>query len=227
MSKKVTITIVVIAIAVVLLFTACTRSAAQPTSLATPTTGNAANAESTPTSMSLVQAWGTSTAIYVQTAVAQGTFTAVPDASLSDPTATSALPATGVPVDANAPAATLVVVAPTATPGRPATYTLQKGEFPYCIARRFNVDPDALLASNSISSGEILQPGLVLNIPSTGSFPGVRALRAHPAQYTVAVDDTIYKIACYFGDIDPSAIAAANNLALTTTLTTGQVLNIP
>jgi LysM repeat protein len=223
MSKKVTI--IVIAIAIVFLFAACTRSAAQP-QLATPTVGSA-NSESTPTSMSLVQAWGTSTAIFVQTAVAQGTFTAVPDSAQSNPTATSVLPATGAPTDANAPVETLVVVAPTATPGRPASYTLQKGEFPYCIARRFNVDPDNLLTLNNISSGEILQPGLVLNIPSTGSFPGTRALRAHPAQYTVAVDDTIYKIACYYGDIDPSAIAAANNLALSSTLTTGQVLNIP
>ena len=225
MSKKVTI-IIVIAIAAVLLFTACTRSVAQP-KLATPTAGSI-EAASTPTSMSLVQAWGTSTAIYVQTAVAMGTFTAAPpDTSQSNLTATSVLPATGVATDTPVPGSTPVVVVPTATPGHPATYTLQKGEFPYCIARRFNVDPDDLVALNGISSAKILQPGLVLNIPSTGSFPGTRALRAHPAQYTVAVDDNIYKIACYFGDVDPSSIAAANNLSLSTTLTTGKILNIP
>ena len=38
----------------------------------------------------------------------------------------------------------------TPTPGRPATYVIQDGEFPYCIARRFNVDladaADSLMA---------------------------------------------------------------------------------
>jgi LysM repeat protein len=224
MSKKVTI-ILVIAVAAVLLFTACERSAKQP-QLATPTVGTT-GAEATPTSMSLVQAWGTSTAIYVQTAVALGTYTAVPDASGTGATATSVVPATGEATATPVPVTNPVVVVPTATPGRPATYTLQSGEFPYCIARRFNTDPDDLLSANGIKSGEILQPGLVLNIPATGSFPGARALRSHPATYTVAVDDTIYKIACYYGDVDPSAIAAANNLALTSPLTTGQILNIP
>jgi LysM repeat protein len=120
-----------------------------------------------------------------------------------------------------------VVIVPTATPGRPATYTLHAGEFPYCIARRFNVDPDELLSLNGLSEGQILQPGLTLRIPQTGSFPGNRALAPHPAQYTVAVDNTIYGIACHFGDVDPSSIAAANGLTLSSPLTTGRILNIP
>jgi LysM repeat protein len=119
------------------------------------------------------------------------------------------------------------VIVPTATPGRPATYTLQTGEFPYCIARRFNVNPDDLLSLNGLSSGQVLQPGLVLKIPQSGSYPAVRALNPHPANYTVAVDDTIYRIACHFGDVDPSSIAAANGITLTTPLTTGQILYIP
>jgi len=110
--------------------------------------------------------------------------------------------------------------------GRPATYVLHAGEFPYCIARRFNVDPSDLLNLNGLSSGEVLQPGMTLSIPATGSFPGDRALQAHPTQYTVAVNDTFYTIACAFGDVDPNTIAAANGLAVTARLHRA-ILNIP
>lgn len=119
---------------------------------------------------------------------------------------------------------------PTSAPvgSRPATYTLQKGEFPYCIARRFDVDPDALLSLNSLSSGNIYYPNLTLKIPQSGNFPGTRALRNHPATYTVpSATDTIYGIACLFGDVDPAAIAQANNIAVGAALTSGQQLSIP
>jgi LysM repeat protein len=119
---------------------------------------------------------------------------------------------------------------PTSAPvgSRPATYTLQRGEFPYCIARRFDVDPDALLSLNGLSSGNIYYPNLTLKIPQSGNFPGTRALRNHPATYTVpSSTDTIYGIACLFGDVDPAAIAQANNIAVGATLTAGQQLSIP
>jgi LysM repeat protein len=119
---------------------------------------------------------------------------------------------------------------PTSVPvgSRPATYTLQPGEFPYCIARRFDVDPDALLSLNGLSSGTIYRPNLSLRIPQSGSFPGTRALRNHPVTYTVASSsETIYGIACLFGDVDPSAIAQANNIAPSAALTSGQQLSIP
>jgi hypothetical protein len=34
-------------------------------------------------------------------------------------------------------------------------------------------------------------------------------------------------VACYFGDVTPEAIAAANGLAVSASLTAGQQLNIP
>lgn len=129
------------------------------------------------------------------------------------------------------PTAALPTIPPIAlTPGSiPTVYTLQVGEFPYCIARRFNVEPQELLQLNGLNSGMIYQPGLQLRIPQTGNpFPGERALKPHPATYTVAkADMTIYAVACEFGDVYPEAIAAANNLPLSTKLTLGQVLNIP
>jgi LysM repeat protein len=118
---------------------------------------------------------------------------------------------------------------PTTTVGRPASYTLQSGEFPYCIARRFNVDPDELLDLNNLASGDVYYPNLTLTIPQTGNpFPGTRALRSHPDTYTVdSADETIYAVACYYGDVDPAAISQANNVPLTATLNLGQQLSIP
>lgn len=119
---------------------------------------------------------------------------------------------------------------PTSVPvgSRPSTYTLQPGEFPYCIARRFDVDPDALLSLSGLSDNVMYPAGTQLRIPQSGSFPGVRALRNHPATYTVASsNETIYSIACLFGDVDPSAIAQANNVSPGAALTSGQQLSIP
>jgi LysM repeat protein len=39
--------------------------------------------------------------------------------------------------------------------------------------------------------------------------------------------DTIYTIACAFGDVDPNAIIVVNGLESPYTLTPGQVLQIP
>ena len=121
---------------------------------------------------------------------------------------------------------------PTSAPvgSRPSSYTLQRGEFPYCIARRFDVDPSELLARNNLTTSQAysLAPGTVLSIPPSGSFPGTRALRNHPATHTVASStDTVYSIACLFGDVDPGAIAQANNIAVGAALTSGQSLSIP
>jgi LysM repeat protein len=120
--------------------------------------------------------------------------------------------------------------APTITVNRPASYTLQKGEFPYCIARRFNVDPSALLSLNGLASGDIYYPNLTLTIPQTGTFPDTnRALRTHPDTFTVA-DATmnLYGVACVYGDVDPAAIVQANSgLSLGSALTVGQQISIP
>lgn len=108
------------------------------------------------------------------------------------------------------------------------TYTLQQGEFPYCIARRCNIDPDTLLASNNLTDGDVYMPGLTLTLPTGGFFPGDRSLSPHPTTYTVSSsDDTLYSIACKYGDVDPFAIAQANNISVGSALTAGQTLSIP
>jgi peptide/nickel transport system permease protein len=131
------------------------------------------------------------------------------------------------------PTATVVVSEPTLMPSpvdsRPVTYTLRPGEFPYCIARRFNVAPNELLALNGLGNHQVFYAGTVLQIPQTGNhFPGNRMLRSHPTTYTVArQNETLYGVACLFGDIDPVIIAQANNFSVDSTLFVGQQLTIP
>jgi LysM repeat protein len=180
--------------------------------------------------MPLVSQYGTQTAL-----AAGGLPSSTPDLSLTPPTATATntpglftqVPPTGAPTNTGIPGVTPIVTVATVTPGRPATYTLMVGEHPYCIARRFNINPQDLLDLNNLDDGDVLQPGLQLKIPQTGAFPGTRALHSHPAQYTVTAQDTIYRVACYFGDVDPTQIAAANGLTPPYALTPGRVLNIP
>ena len=116
------------------------------------------------------------------------------------------------------------VSVPTLT--RPATYTLQKGEFPFCIARRYDLNVGALLSANGMSMDAKPGVGTVLQISSGGSYDGNRALRAH-TDYTVNSGDTIYSIACYFGDVSPEAIIAVNGLSGPDDITAGMTLKIP
>ena len=149
------------------------------------------------------------------------------------PTATPTLGTPSTPT--NAIATTPAVVTPggpTTTPVphgvRPASYTLQTGEFPYCIARRFNVDPDQLLSMSGLTSPDVYYAGLKLTIPQSGAFPGDRMLATHPTTYTVlSADETIYSVACKFGDVDPAAIASVNGISISAKLTAGQQIKIP
>jgi len=130
------------------------------------------------------------------------------------------------PTSTNTPEPTEAVVIPTVT--RPAQYTLHEGEFPYCIARRFNLNVEDLINLNNIGANEVISPGTVLQIPQTGTWQGEgRVLHSHPTTHVVSSGDTIYSIACYYGDVSPEAIIAANSLEEPYDLSSGQKLNIP
>ncbi len=141
--------------------------------------------------------------------------------------ATVETPAAALPTETAAPAKPTVIV-PTATPGIPTSYRLKSGEFPYCIARRFNVNPSELLSINGLGTSSQVAPGTTLQIPQTGNpFPGSRSLREHPTTYTVKAGDSIGSIACLFGDVDPSSIAIANGISENQALNAGETLQIP
>lgn len=186
-----------------------------------------------PTNMTDVQNFATGTSLALTGTPASAVLTQTPEGALQTATIT---PTSLVVIPTSTATATLAVsdtqpsgTLPTSAPvgSRPSSYTLQKGEFPYCIARRFDVNPEELLRVNGLTRGDIYYPNLTLTIPQTGSFPPPRALRAHPTTYPVVAGDTVYGVACRFGDVDPSAIAAANNISVSSALTAGQQLSIP
>jgi len=220
---------------VVIFASACNQPYSQQPSV-TNTPINATSLFTTPLAetpdMNDVANFGTSTALALSgtpQAIATQTLSVAGTQDLSATVTPTALVTTNPALTSTA-ALAVGGTLPTSVPvgSRPATYTLQPGEFPYCIARRFDVDPDALLSLNGLSSGTIYRPNLSVKIPQSGSFPGTRALRNHPATYTVgSASETIYGIACLFGDVDPSAIAQANNISPSAALTSGQQLSIP
>ncbi len=131
-----------------------------------------------------------------------------------------------------APAATNtsrpVIQVPSATPGRPSTYTIEAGDTFYCIARRFNLDVSDFLSLNGLGSNSLAQIGQVVKIPQSGTWDsGERALKDHPATYTVVAGDTLNRIACRFGDVDPSAILVANGMSSANDIKAGLTINIP
>jgi LysM repeat protein len=150
----------------------------------------------------------------------EGETAEVTQESQQQPTATPTSPPPTTP-------ATQVTV-PTSTPGIPSTYTLRTGEYPYCIARRYNLNPTELLNLNGLSSFSTVYAGMTLKIPQTGNpFPGNRSLRSHPTTYTVQSGENIYEVACKFGDVSPDAIATANGLQAPYSISAGQTLQIP
>ena len=193
------------------------------------------------TSMNSVENFATGTALAIQSGTpfagvvvtatpANNTTPLVGDGSTVTPTSIIALPTNAV----TTPTATLAV-ASTSQPGntavpagpRPPTYTLREGEFPYCIARRYDVDPLQLLRLSGLSDGVIYPPGTQLTVPQSGSFPGARALLGHPTTYSASAGETVYGVACRFGDVTPDAIATKNGISVDAKLTAGQALSIP
>lgn len=148
------------------------------------------------------------------------TSTATPRPAIATPVPTRAMTLTATPNVTPA-------VAPSATATLPAEVVLQRGEYPYCIARRFNVDAAALMALNGLSPEDTYFAGRKLKIPAGPVYQGQRRLKEHPASYTVQAGDTVNGIACAFGDVLPEDIIHASHLESPYTLTTGQVLNIP
>ena len=230
MSKKLWF-VVLVAVALVLTLSACQKSASKAP-VATPTTaGNLPFPTPLPDDALKNVLAATQTAVALAKPAGQATSvpaTPTTAAQVQQPTAKpNAATATPAPAQPTATAKPAVIV-PTATPGHPATYTLHQGEFPFCIARRYNVSISTLLSLNGLNINSRPAVGTVLKLPAdTGWDTGARSLIAHPATYTVKDGDTIYSIACAYGDVDPNALIVANSLQSPYTLTAGQSLQVP
>ena len=247
MNKRyVQILVVVLAV----LLSACTRTASSsPVATATPKTNFP---KPVPTSgMNLIEVAGTQTAVATAglpmpkatgndaATPVQGiapTFTPLAGAQAIVPTIDPALTAVNSPLPSPTGAVVPTLSSNTPLPQstaapivKPATYELHEGEFPYCLARRYNINPEELLNLNGLDSNQsYYAPGTIVKIPQSAAvFPGQRSLLVHPVKYTVLAGDTIYKIACKFGDVDPMGIVSANNLTGNFALTAGASIQIP
>ena len=225
-------------VAAVLAITGCTRAA----STAPPSAGSAG---SSPGPLSGQQATmeAVRSALLTQTAQSRIALpTAKPTTEIPPtavPTATITMtPVVEVPTDTavptgGTPAATAVpTAAPTKVTGGSGftEYTVLPGEWVYSIARKFGVDPQAIIDLNNLVDPYTLYPGDVIKIPSGGDAPVPPSDLGAPSEsgttYTVQLGDYVSSIAAQFG-VTSDAIVSANNLTYPYTLYPGQVLTIP
>ena len=175
-----TTAILVFTLAALLSLVACQRSASQAP--VTEPTRTSLPLVQTATGMVQAEFIGTTQMIQTMTALANQGTQLTPIAPQVTPTvgtgfettpgAFTLVPPTGAP-GTPAPVTTPLVVVATATPGRPASYTLMQGEFPYCIARRFNVNQSELLTLNGLSSSAASK-GYLSPCPANQTFCSAR-----------------------------------------------------
>lgn len=100
------------------------------------------------------------------------------------------------------------------------TYTVNKGDSLWSIAKKFNITVEELKTANNLSSN-LLSLGQQLVIPTKDTPP----VTGDYSIYTVKSGDTLYKIAKDY-NIDVNELIEYNNLA-TTSLSIGQQILIP
>lgn len=223
-NKKIALMVV---LALFLALSACTRQATTQTAVAPTVTGEVPFPFTTPGDNTVAEL-GTQTAIAKTPQVVIATSTPPPAEAVA-PTAPAEDTEAGGGIEAptQAPAAAAAAVnTPVVT--RPSSYTLQKGEWPICIARRYDLDISNFFAANGLNMQSKPAAGKALTIPSSGTWSsnyGSRTLVAHPTTYTVKSGESVYSIACKFGDVTPEAILAVNGLS--GDVTVGSTINIP
>lgn len=218
---------IMIALAIIVGSTACVKQLPAPGKSTQPAELQLSSPPAATGVMDTIFLIATQTAMAAQGTPGAETFP-TPDPSLIAPTLPEVFP--GSPEMAETPLQPPVPSGPQPTLVVPTSYTIHKGEHPYCLGRRFNINPADILAANGLSSASAgsLTVGTKLVIPQNGRpFGGNRSLQPHPTTYTVSSNDTIFTIACYFGDVAPETIIWANNLVEPYKLTPGQVLQIP
>jgi LysM repeat protein len=239
--KKKNYLFIILAILLISSLVACTRSASQPSTEPAKEAEGSEDATGTLEPMGVLEGMATQTAA-AQEAGAEGGEEASGEGEAVVEEETAEEPSTGESAEAaTEEEATTAEEETAAEPQQeeepapipetfdvPNKYIIQAGDHLYCIARRFDIDISALLSVNGFNVNSNVYPGTELVIPKdSGGFLGNRVLRDHPTDYTVVAGDTINSIACYFGDVDPRAIEAANGLTGDYVLTPGQILDIP
>lgn len=142
------------------------------------------------------------------------------------------------------PAPTVEQVAPTATPELfelptatpevaisggvtlPTVHTVVAGEWIYSIARRYGVDPQAIINANPGINPNYITPGQTLNIPAPGGSTAPDTGGGAGGTHTVVQGENLFRIALRYGKTYQE-VAAANNLPAPYLIYPGQTLVIP
>lgn len=134
-----------------------------------------------------------------------------------------------LPAPGTRPQPAPVATAPSSSPSAcTPTYTVQRGDWIYALARRFGVSVTAILAANPGINANVLYPGQVLNIPCGGSSQIPSSGQPAPSgnTYVVRSGDTLFTIAVRYGTT-VYALQIANHLPNPNFIYQGQVLIIP
>lgn len=193
----------------------------QPTEPGTVTIG----IETPETGISVTQAAGESGAPEISSG---GGITSA-DAEPTAPAGTELLPTaapepTTVTVETAGTTATPETGPAAAATGQTVSYTVQRGDTLFSIARRYNTTVEAIRAENNLSSN-FIYVGQVLRIPAgPGSSP--EPTPATGGTYVVQRGDTLIGIARRY-NTTVDALARANNLSPPYVIYVGQRLTIP
>ena len=105
------------------------------------------------------------------------------------------------------------------------TYTVQRGDTLWALARRYNTSIAAIASANGIANPNLIITGQRLSIPGASSSSGA-APSGGGTRHTVVRGDTLSAIAARYGS-SVSAIARANGIANPNLIYPGQVFTIP
>lgn len=153
---------------------------------------------------------------------------AAPDEPEESPTVEPTTPATEIPPTEVPP----TEIPPTAEPvpttppsGGTTTYTVQRGDTLYSIARRYGTTVEAIAAANGIANPSRIRVGQTLTIPGATGAPAP-APSGGGTTYVVQRGDNLFRIALRYG-ISYAYLAQYNGIADPSRIYVGQVLKIP
>jgi LysM repeat protein len=104
------------------------------------------------------------------------------------------------------------------------TYTVQRGDTLYSIARRYGTTVEAIAAANGIANPSRISTGQTLKIPGGTGSPA--PLPTGGTTYVVQRGDNLFRIALRYG-ISYVYLAQYNGIADPSRIYVGQVLKIP